>query len=120
MEDSPPAPEALPLKPMEFHILLVLLERDVHGYALVKQLEERMAGTRKILPGALYRTLNRMADDGLIEESDWRPDPTLDDERRKYFRITELGRDVARAEAERLEALVTEARAKKLLAARRS
>lgn len=109
-----------PLKPMEFHILLVLLERDVHGYALVKQLEERMPEGGRILPGALYRSLNRMADEGLVEESDWRPDPTLDDERRRYFKITDLGRNVARAEAERMESLVRESRAKKLLAPRSS
>lgn len=119
MGDEPEVAAALPLKPMEFHILLVLIERDVHGYALVKQLEVRMPEGGRILPGALYRALNRMADDGLIEESDWRPDPTLDDERRRYFRITDFGRAVARAEAERLEALVAESRTKKLLAARR-
>lgn len=117
---EPPVIDVVPLKPMDFHILLVLLERDVHGYALVKQLEERMAGGARILPGALYRALNRMEEAGLIEESDWRPDPTLDDERRRYFRITERGRAAARAEAERLEALVAESRKKKLLASRRS
>lgn len=120
MPRKPDIAHVLPLKPLEFHILLVLLERDVHGYALVKQLEERIPEGGKILPGALYRALNRMADDGLIEESDWRPDPTLDDERRRYFKITELGRDVARAEAERMESLVRESRAKKLLSPRSS
>jgi DNA-binding PadR family transcriptional regulator len=111
---------ALPLKPMEFHILLALMERDVHGYALVKLLEERLPEQGKILPGALYRSLNRMADAGLIEESDWRPDPTLDDERRRYFRVTDFGIEVARAEAERMQSLVDESRAKKLLAPRSS
>jgi DNA-binding PadR family transcriptional regulator len=85
---------------------------------LVKRLEERMPGGGKILPGALYRALNRMAEEGLIEESDWRPDPALDDQRRRYFRITEHGRQVAGAEAERMESLVDESRAKKLLASR--
>lgn len=114
------ATEAAPLKPIEFHVLLVLMERDAHGYAMVKRLEERMPEHGKILPGALYRTLNRMAELGLIEESDWRPDPMLDDERRRYFRVTEAGIAAARAEAERMESLVRESRAKKLLASRRS
>ncbi|MGD8330119.1 MAG: PadR family transcriptional regulator [Acidobacteriota bacterium] len=117
---EPAAADLLPLKPIEFHILLVLLERDVHGYALVKQIEQRLPTTGKVLPGALYRTLNRLEELGLIEESDWRPDPTLDDERRRYFRLTGFGRRVAAAEAERLEALVTESRAKNLLAPRSS
>ena len=119
MPRAPEVADVVPLKPMEFHILLVLLERDAHGYALVKQLEERVQGG-KILPGALYRALNRMEEDGLIEESEWRPDPMLDDDRRRYFKITRLGRDVASAEAERMESLVLESRAKKLLAPRSS
>lgn len=114
------AADTPPLKPIEFHVLLVLMERDAHGYALVKRLEERMPEHGKILPGALYRTLNRMAELALIEESDWRPDPMLDDERRRYFRVTEAGIGAARAEAERMETLVRESRAKKLLASGRS
>lgn len=108
------------LKPIELHILLVLIERDAHGYALVKRLEERTPGGSRILPGALYRTLHRMEGLGLIEESEWRPDPLVDDERRRYFRVTERGLEAARAEAERLEALVAESRRKNLLPSRRS
>lgn len=108
------------LKPIELHVLLVLVERDVHGYALVKQLEERMPEQGRILPGALYRTLHRMERLGLIEESDWRPDPTLDDDRRRYFRVTERGLAAARAEAERLETIVAESRRKNLLPSRKS
>lgn len=117
---EPAAADVLPLKPLEFHILLVLIDHDAHGYALVKQLEQRLPRGGKVLPGALYRTLNRLEEVGLIEESDWRPDPLLDDERRRYFRISDFGRRVATAEAERLEALVAESRAKKLLAPRSS
>jgi DNA-binding PadR family transcriptional regulator len=120
MPDHPSAPEALPSKPLELHVLLVLLERDMHGYALVRKLEERLPERGKILPGALYRTLHRMADLGWIEESDWRPDPAIDDQRRRYFRIAERGIEVARAEARRMQSLVEESRAKDLLAPRRS
>ncbi len=112
------AKDSLPLKPMEFDLLLALVERDAHGYALVKHLEEKSPGGGKILPGALYRTLNRLATNGLVEESDWRPDPMVDDQRRRYFRITELGRRVATAEAERMRALVEESAAKRLIAPR--
>lgn len=110
----------LPLKPLVFDILLVLMERDLHGYGLVKEIEARTGKHRKILPGALYRKLDRMERDGLVEESDWRPDPGLDDERRRYFRITDRGVAAAAAEARRLEALVEESRAKELLAARKA
>ena len=109
------SPQAAPLKPLEFDVLLVLIEHDAHGYALVRRLEERSASGAKILPGALYRALNNMADAGLIEESDWRPDPLLDDQRRRYFRITDLGRRLAAREAERMRALVEESAAKRLI-----
>lgn len=108
---------ALPtsLKPIVFEILLVLADSERHGWSIVRELERRAGGTVKILPGNLYRSLRDMLAAGLIEESDRRPDPELDDERRRYFRITKLGRRAAHAEAVRLEALVTEARALKLL-----
>ena len=96
------AEDRLPLKPIVFHILLVLSDGDRHGYKLVKELEQRMEGCKKILPGNLYRTLRRMRDDGLITESAWRPDPAVDDERRRYFKLTEFGERVAKAEARRL------------------
>ena len=115
-----PGIATLRLTAIELHVLLVLVERDVHGYALVKRLEERMPERGRILPGALYRTLHRMEGLGLIEESDWRPDPSLDDERRRYFRVTERGIAAARAEAERLEEIVAESRRKNLLPSRRS
>ena len=109
------AEKRLPLKPIVFQILLVLSGGERHGYNLVKELEQRMEGGKRILPGNLYRTLRRMRDDGLIAESDWRPDPAVDDERRRYFKVTEFGERVARAEALRLERLVDDARAHRLL-----
>lgn len=116
MPTSPKLPEdSLPLKPIVFHILLVLSDGERHGYNLVKELEGRMEGRRRILPGNLYRTLRRMRDEGLIAESDWRPDPAVDDERRRYFKLTAHGEKVARAEAARLERLVNDARTRHLL-----
>jgi DNA-binding PadR family transcriptional regulator len=108
----------LPLKPMVFHILLLLTEQERHGYDIVKQLEGRFADGRRILPGNLYRTLRSMLADGLIEESEERPDTELDDERRRYFRLTGFGLEVARREAARLQSMVVEARAHDLLKAR--
>ena len=112
MPDKPPR---MPLKPLVFDILLVLLDGERHGYAIVKAIEEGASGAR-IEPGNLYRTLRSMSADGLIEESERRPDPVLDDQRRRYFRITDDGLDAARAEAARLESRVALARAHKLLA----
>lgn len=103
----------LPLKPVVFQVLLVLLDGERHGYAIVKALEA--ADGRRLEPGNLYRTLRTMLGDGLIAESARRPDPELDDQRRRYFRVTGFGRAVARAEAVRLERLVLAARARDLL-----
>lgn len=115
--DNPrdPAP-AGPLKPLVFHILLVLMEGERHGYGIVKEVEERTGDQFKIEPGNLYRTIRTMLDQGLIEESDARPDSDLDDQRRRYFRVTNPGRDAAKSEAVRLETLVTLARSQDLLA----
>jgi len=106
----------LPLKPTIFEILLVLSDEDLHGYAIVKQLEQRSEGSMRLEPANLYRTLRTMMGRGLIEETDHRPDPELDDERRRYFHITSFGREVAAAEAARLELLVEDARARRILA----
>ncbi len=108
-----------PLKPIVFRILLVLLDGERHGWGIVRELERRAGGSVKILPGNLYRSLREMLADGFIEESARRPDPELDDERRRYFRVTSLGRAAARSEAARLEGLVAEARALKLLPSRK-
>ena len=105
----------LPLTPAIFHILLALAGGERHGYGIMQEVEARTNGQLKLGPGTLYGSIKRLLADGLIEESDERPDPALDDQRRRYYRLTEWGRRVAAAEAERLDRLVTEARAKRLL-----
>ena len=101
-----------------FHILLALADKERHGYDIMREIDERSEGKMRLGPGTLYGSIKRMLSDGLIEELDERPDPELDDERRRYYRLTDLGRRVAVAEAERLERLVKSARSKKLLSAR--
>ncbi|HJS74857.1 MAG TPA: helix-turn-helix transcriptional regulator, partial [Vicinamibacteria bacterium] len=98
-----------PMKPTVFLVLLALGARERHGYGLVKAIEGRAPGTR-IEPANLYRVLRAMKREGLIAESARRPDPELDDARRRYFRITEKGVRAARAEADRLSKLVRIAR----------
>ncbi len=104
-----------PLTPAVFHILLALADRERHGYGIMQEVSERTGGKVVLGPGTLYGTINRMLDAGLIEESGERRDPELDDERRRYYRLTARGRRAAAAEAERLEELVRLARAKHLL-----
>jgi DNA-binding PadR family transcriptional regulator len=94
-----------PLSPAFFHILLSLGEGERHGYALKREISRRTDGKLKLGPGMLYGSINKMLELGLIEESDDRPDPHLDDERRRYFRITNLGRKAAQAEAARMRNL---------------
>lgn len=107
--------ELLPLSPAAFHVLLALAEGERHGYAIIKDVESRTEGRVRMGPGTLYGAVKRMLDEGLIEESDERPDAALDDERRRYYRLTVFGRRVAAAEAERLSGLVAAARARNLL-----
>ena len=95
----------LPLSSAVFHILLSLGEGERHGYALKREIAKRTSGKLKLGPGVLYGSINKMLDLGLIEESDERPDPHLDDERRRYYRITTFGTQVARAEAARMREL---------------
>ena len=106
----------LPLKPVPFQILLVLLAGEAHGYRIIKEIERSSPEAKPIEPGNLYRSLRTMLAQGLVEESESRPDPKVDDQRRRYFRITALGRQVASAEAERLDAVLQQARAHDLLA----
>ena len=94
------------LSPTVFHILLSLADGERHGYALKREIALRTGGKLKLGPGVLYGTLNKMLDLGLIEESGNRPDPHLDDERRRYYRITAHGRKAAQAEAARMRNLV--------------
>jgi len=96
----------LPLSLPIFHMLLVLTEGERHGYALKRAILQRTEGKLNLGSGALYGSINKMLEEGLIEESDERPDPHLDDERRRYYRITALGQRVVEAEAMRLRDLV--------------
>lgn len=105
----------LPLKPLVFQILIALADDERHGWSLVRDVQQR-GGFRRIMPGNFYRTLRTMLSQGFIAESRERPSAEEDDERRRYFRLTPLGARVAEAEARRLEALVLEARSKRLLA----
>ena len=99
----------LPLHPEAFRILLVLRTGERHGYALVKELERDPGRPGKVLPANLYRRIRTLLEHGLIQETDRRPDPELDDERRRYFVVTPLGEAVARAEAHRLQGLLVDA-----------
>jgi len=98
------------MKPVAFQILLSLADGERHGYGITRDIAARTSARMRIEPGNLYRSLKAMLDDGLIEESEKRPAPDLDDQRRRYYRITPLGRKVAMAETARLEALVADAR----------
>ena len=107
------APEALlPLKPVVFQVLLTLADGERHGYAIVQDIAQRTSARMRLEPGNLYRSLKWMLEGGLIEESKRRPAPDLDDERRRYYRITPFGHRVALAEASRLRSLASEARRK--------
>ena len=103
------------MTPAAFLVLLSLAEEERHGYGIMREVERRSGGEERLGPGTLYRTIGRLLDDGLIEESGERPDPETDDERRRYYRITEKGMRAAGAEARRLEALVGAARERRLL-----
>jgi DNA-binding PadR family transcriptional regulator len=111
-----PDPEAfLPLHRDTFQILVSLADRDRHGYAVMQDVRERTGGKLRLSPSSLYAAIRRLLEQGLIEELEERPDPAHDDERRRYYRLTRLGRDVAKAEARRLERLLADARATGLL-----
>ena len=107
--------EFLPLTPAVFHILLALADGERHGYGIMRDIAERTQGSVRMGPGTLYGTIQRMLADGLIVVADERPDPAHDDERRRYYRLTDLGLRVARAEALRLERLVRLAQTKRVL-----
>jgi DNA-binding PadR family transcriptional regulator len=101
----------LPLPPATFHILLAVADEERHGYAIMQEVAARTSGAVRVSAGTLYRSIQRMLEQDLIVETSERPAPELDDERRRYYRITPFGRAVARAEAERLSQLVKLARA---------
>jgi DNA-binding PadR family transcriptional regulator len=96
----------LPLTQAAFSILLALKDGEKHGYAILRAVISQSNGAQKLLPGTLYNLLKRMLDEGWIEELDERPDPELDDERRRYYRLTGAGEKLATLEALRLEELV--------------
>src|SRR5918996_605124 len=93
---------SLPLPPAVFQILVALADQDRHGYAIMQDVAARTDGRMKLSPGTLYGAIKRMLEEGMIVELDERPDPDQDDERRRYYRLTRFGREVAQAEADRL------------------
>jgi DNA-binding PadR family transcriptional regulator len=105
----------LPLSPAVFHILLALADGERHGYGIMQEVKFRTEGRVRLGPGTLYGAIKRLLEKGLIEEADERPDPDMDDERRRYYRLTDFGLRVLRAEASRLASLVRQAEAKQLL-----
>jgi DNA-binding PadR family transcriptional regulator len=108
---SKPTDFPLRLPPAVFQILVALADQDRHGYAIMQDVATRTDGRMKLSPGTLYGSIKRMLEDGLIVELDERPAPENDDERRRYYRLTRLGREAAQAEAERLTTLLRQARA---------
>jgi DNA-binding PadR family transcriptional regulator len=116
MTKSPPPGDFLPLKPHWFHILLSLADGEQHGYGIMQEVLERTEGKVHLWPATLYGTLRRLIEEDLISESERRPDPSEDDSRRRYYRLTSLGRRVLAAESERLEDLVRVIRAKRRIA----
>lgn len=104
--DTAPPNDLTPLSPAIFHILLSLAEGERHGYALRREITQRTGGKLKLGPGVLYGSIHKMLEWELIAESDERPDAHLDDERRRYYRITPYGKKVAQAEAARMRELV--------------
>src|SRR3974390_1001057 len=109
---NPPPRELLPLTQPVFHILLALADEERHGYSIMQDVSRQTDDALQLGPGTLYGCLKRMLAAGLVEESDERPDPLLDDERRRYYRMTPFGRRVVRAEAQRLAGAVTVAMSK--------
>jgi DNA-binding PadR family transcriptional regulator len=110
MATDPGPGELLPLPPATFHILMAVADMDRHGYAIIQEVASRTEGSVRLSAGTLYRSLQRMLEQGLIDETGDRPAPDEDDERRRYYRITPFGAAVARAEAHRLAELVRLAR----------
>jgi DNA-binding PadR family transcriptional regulator len=104
-------PERLPpLSRTAMHVLIAIGTEERHGYAIMREIARITEGATRLGPGGVYTTIRRLLDDGLIAECDERPDPELDDQRRRYYRLTGLGRAVAAVEVRRLETLVRAAR----------
>lgn len=109
---NPDPSSFLPLPTAAFHILLAVADEDRHGYAIIQDVAARTGGSLKLSAGTLYRSIQRMLEQGLLVEPRQRPLPELDDERRRYYRITPFGRAVAEAESRRMAQLVRMARAR--------
>ncbi|HEY2384472.1 MAG TPA: PadR family transcriptional regulator [Terriglobia bacterium] len=112
---EPPADSLLPLTPAVFHILIALADGETHGYAIMQEVSRRSGGSVRLGPGTLYGAISRLLEEGLIEESADRPDPEMDDTRRRYYRLTNFGGRVLAAETERLAGLVRAARSTKVI-----
>jgi DNA-binding PadR family transcriptional regulator len=113
-------PQSLPpLTPPVFHILLALADRERHGYGIMQDVARQTADALQLGPGTLYGCLKRMLAARLVEESDERPDPALDDQRRRYYRMTALGRRIVREEVQRLAGALVAAKSKRLFAGSR-
>src|SRR3954470_2284193 len=107
--------DCLPLTPAMFEVLIALADGEKHGYAVLKEVARRTGGRITLSPGTLYAIVRRFVQEGVVAESDERPDPALDDERRRYYRLTDFGRSVAMAEARRMETALGMARSKSLI-----
>lgn len=110
MEAAEQPPSVPSLSRTAMHVLLAIGPEERHGYAIMREIARMTEGATRLGPGGVYTTIKRLLDDGLIEECDERPDPDLDDQRRRYYRLTGMGRAVAGAEVRRLEVLVRAAR----------
>jgi DNA-binding PadR family transcriptional regulator len=111
MEATPQQPSPAPsLSRTATLILIAIGTEERHGYAIMREVERITDGATRLGPGGVYTTIGRLVDDGLIEEADERPDPELDDQRRRYYRLTALGRSVVATEVRRLESLVAAAK----------
>jgi len=109
---SPDPARFLPLKPQDYFILFALVEGECHGYRMVQEIARLTDGRIRMEAGNLYRSIRRLSKEGLVGESDRRPAPDADDERRRYYRITALGREVFAAETSRMRAVVASADAR--------
>jgi DNA-binding PadR family transcriptional regulator len=118
--DAPPRDprSLLPLTPLAFHVMLALADEARHGYGIIREVDTRTDGLIRLRSGTLYTLLQRLLAEDLIVESEDRPDPDQDDERRRYYAVSDLGRRVLAAETRRLEAAVSEAKRKNVLKAK--
>ena len=115
MPDDPQLARLLPLRPNDYHILFALLDGPRHGYAISRIIREHTRDQIRLEAANLQRTVQKLIRNGLVEESDWRPAPKEDDERRRYYALTDLGKRAVAADAARMRGVVDAAEAKQLL-----